>query len=111
MQLIPGWIRQLTVREPPPDGLRLGDLTTLVGKEGTGKYEVRGTSTGRMTTGKDMNVRIQSAAADIVTKLIAADIIYSQRWDQVDEIIRDILFKAFGGTGLEHPPQPIVKSR
>lgn len=108
MQLIPGWIRQLTERPPPPDGLR---LEGLVGAEGTGKYEVRGTSTGRMTTGKDMNIRIQSAAADIVTKLIAADIIHSQRWDQVDEIIRDVLVESFGGTGMPSAPQPIVKSR
>jgi len=110
-QFLVGWIRQLTTKEKP-DGVKLGDLTTLVGKEGTGKFEVRGTATGRIDhTQKMRNVLIQSAAADIVTKLIAADIIHSQRWDQVDEIIRDVLFEAFGGTGLAHPPQPIVKSQ
>lgn len=93
MRFIPGWCRQLTTHPPEPD------------------FVPTGTFTGRMTTGKDMNVRIQSAAADIVTKLIAADIIHSQRWDQVDEIVRDILFAAFGGTGLASAPQPITKSR
>jgi len=111
-QFLVGWIRQLTTKEKP-DGIKLGDLTTLVGKEGTGKFEVRGTATGRIDSEyrKQMNIRVQSAAADIVTKLIAADIILSQRWDQVDEIIRDVLFEAFGSTSLEHPPQPIVKSQ
>jgi len=111
-QFLVGWIRQLTTKEKP-DGTKLGDLTTLVGKEGTGRFEVRGTATGRIDGEhrKQQNIRIQSAAADIVTKLIAADIIHSQRWDQVDEIIRDVLFEAFGWSGQEHKPQPIVKSR
>lgn len=111
-QFLVGWIRQLTTKEKP-DGTKLGDLTTLVGKEGTGKFEVRGTTTGRIDSGyrKQQNIRIQSAAADITAKLIAADIIHSQRCDQVDEIVRDILFAAFGGTGLASSPQPITKSR
>ncbi len=111
-QFLVGWIRQLTTREKP-DGIKLGDLTTPVGKEGTGKFEVRGTATGRIDSEyrKQQNIRIQSAAADIVMKLIAAEIIHSQRWDQVDKIIHEELWKAFGGTGQEHPPQPIVKSR
>jgi len=68
VQLIPGWIRQLTTHPPEPDFV---------------------------PTGTYMNIRIQSAAADITAKLIAADIIHSQRWDQVDEIIRDVLFDCF----------------
>jgi hypothetical protein len=105
-QLIPGWIRQLTTRK---EGTRLGDLTDLVGKEGTGKFEVRGTATGRIPSAateyrKQMNVIIQSAAADIVTRLITADIIHSQRADQVDAIIREILFAALIRPNPPHLP-------
>jgi len=97
-QFLTGWIRQLTERSPPPDS----------------PFKIAGTVIGRVVPDeyrKQRNILIQSTAADIVTKLIAADIIQSQRWDQVDEIVREVLFKAFGGTGLEQPPQPIVKSR
>jgi len=89
-RFIPGWIRQLTERPPVPQ-------PTIPADDGH-SFRVKGAITGRIVTGgygKQMNVRIQSAAADIVTKLIAADIIHSQRWDQVDEIIRDVLFDCF----------------
>jgi hypothetical protein len=78
MQFVSGWIRQLTTR-----------------KEGTGKFEVRGTTTGRLPSErqKQLNIRIQSIAADIVTRLIAADVIHSQQSDTVEQIICDMLWR------------------
>lgn len=99
IQLIPGWIRQLTTRETPETFRSIPPRPPRPKEAADHQLAVQ------------RNVRIQSAAADIVTKLIAADIIHSQRWDQVDEIIREVLFEAFGGIDWPNPPQTIVRSR
>lgn len=102
MQFVPGWIRQLTTRK---EGTRLADPTNLHGAEGTGKFEVRGTTTGRLPSErqKQLNIRIQSIAADIVTRLIAADIIHSQQADTVEGIVSDMLWRGrdLGDAGWE----------
>lgn len=108
-QFLRGAIRQLTERKPPAGPLGRPE----------GSPPLAGTVSqflpGRLLTSefrKQQNLRIQCAADYIVTKLIAADIIHSQRCDQVDEIIREILFAAFDSGGvLPHAPQPTTRGR
>lgn len=62
---------------------------------------------------KVQNILIQSASADIVVRLIAADLLHSQRADITEELVSEVLRKhdAFSGLVLPHSPQPIIKSR
>lgn len=99
ISFILGGIRQLTTRR----GTRIGDLTTLVGEEGIAKsVVVRSTRTGRVPSEhqKQLNIRIRRAGADIVTRLIVADIIRSQQAEVVEGIVYYMLRRAFEGATL-----------
>jgi len=95
-RFIPGWIKQLTTEPPPSTPPDLFDVVNhpIQTADAFDGFVLRGAQL-RAEYLKQMNLRIQSAAADITAKLIAADIVYSQRCEQVDEIIRDVLFAVF----------------
>ena len=90
-QLIPGWIRQLTTRKGV--STLLGDLAGLPVREDMGTK----TDCVSREQQKQLNICIQSATADIVTRLITADIILSQQAARVEEIVGDMLHRAFRG--------------
>ncbi len=100
-RFIMGCIRQLTTRKKE-EGTRLGDLTDLQGREGSGRFVVQDTATGSRPSAsqKQLNIRIQSAAADIVTRLITADVIHSHQAGRVEEIVSAMLRRSFEGAML-----------
>lgn len=124
-QFIMGCIRQLTTRKehtPPTEPVAAGTAGMIWGggrrrsgpqaQEGTEPFvgEPRTTKDGeplrhgpllnRFLLQKQLNILIQSAATDIVTRLITADVILSQQAERVEEIVGDMLHRAFEGATL-----------
>ena len=68
----------------------------------TTRKKEEGTATGSRLSAsqKQLNIRIQSAAADIVTRLITADVIHSHQAGRVEEIVSAMLRRSFEGAML-----------
>ena len=106
-QFIMGCIRQLTTRKEETNAQLLAraarSTEPFIGAPRTtkdGKPLRHGPLPNRLLLQKQLNILIQSAAADIVTRLITTDVILSQQAERVEEIVGDMLHRAFEGATL-----------